>query len=150
MISVYIFIGGMVFTIICSAVTSYIVVLKNIFRLSERISVNETYIQETMKKCDDTMDKLEQISSQIGEIKILIEKKQDKKKEVVEVVVELKEEGKFDKLTYAIVQNKNEWHLVKVLFSLDDDFIKKEIIRSDAMKAIITEEFKISMARDVL
>lgn len=81
----------------------------------------------------------------------MFEKKQDKKKEeVVEVVVELKEEGKFDKLTYAIVQNKNEWHLVKVLFSLDDDFIKKEIIRSDAMKAIITEEFKISMARDVL
>ena len=79
----------------------------------------------------------------------MFEKKQDKKKEVVEVV-ELKEEGKFDKLTYAIVQNKNEWHLVKVLFSLDDDFIKKEIIRSDAMKAIITEEFKISMARDVL
>ena len=81
----------------------------------------------------------------------MFEKKQDKKKEeVVEVVVELKEEGKFDKLTYAIVQNKNEWHLVKVLFSLDDDFIKKEIIRSDAMKAIITEEFTISMARDVL
>lgn len=81
----------------------------------------------------------------------MFEKKQDKKKEeVVEVVVELKEEGKFDKLTYAIVHNKNEWHLVKVLFSLDDDFIKKEIIRSDAMKAIITEEFKISMARDVL
>ena len=80
----------------------------------------------------------------------MFEKKQDKKKEVVEVVVELKEEGKFDKLTYAIVQNKNEWHLVKVLFSLDDDFIKKEIIRSDAMKAIIVEEFKISMARDVL
>lgn len=81
----------------------------------------------------------------------MFEKKQDKKKEeVVEVVVELKEEGKFDKLTYAIVQNKNEWHLVKVLFSLDDDFIKKEIIRSDAMKAIIVEEFKISMARDIL
>ena len=79
MISVYIFIGGMVFTIICSAVTSYIVVLKNIFSLSERISVNETYIKETRKKCDDTMNKLEQISSQIGEIKILIEKKQDKK-----------------------------------------------------------------------
>lgn len=81
----------------------------------------------------------------------MFEKKQDKKKEeVVEVVVELKEEGKFDKLTYAIVQNKNEWHLVKVMFSLDDDFIKKEIIRSDAMKAIIVEEFKISMARDIL
>ena len=80
----------------------------------------------------------------------MFEKKQDKKKEVVEVVVELKEEGKFDKLTYAIVQNKNEWHLIKVLFSLDDDFIKKEVVRSDMMKAIIVEEFKISMARDVL
>ena len=81
----------------------------------------------------------------------MFEKKQDKKKEeVVEVVVELKEEGKFDKLTYAIVQNKNEWHLVKVMFSLDDDFIKKEIIRSDAMKAIIVEEFKISKSQMLL
>lgn len=56
----------------------------------------------------------------------------------------------YEQITYAIVNKDNNWHLVKIEFSLTHDNIKKTTIRTESVKAIIVEEFKICVAKDIL